>query len=101
MLDTVAGKYLKEAKAPFLKIDTQGFEWHVLDGAHETLPQIKGISVEQSLVPLYEGQHLWNEVIGRLEAAGFTLWAFHPVFSDPASGRTLQVDGIFYKTKFD
>jgi len=97
MLDAVAGPYLKDAQAPFLKIDTQGFEWLVLDGARDTLPQIKGILVELSLVPLYGGQHLWREVIDRLEAEGFTLWAFKPEFSDRVSGRSLQVDGIFYR----
>jgi FkbM family methyltransferase len=96
-LDTVAGQYLKDARAPFLKIDTQGFEWQVFDGARDTLPQIKGILVELSLVPLYEGQHLWREVIDRLEAEGFTLWAFQTGFSDQSQGRTLQVDGIFYR----
>ena len=96
-LDAVAAQYLKNAQAAFLKIDTQGFEWHVLDVARDTLPHIKGILVELSLVPLYEGQHLWKEVIGRFEAEGFTLWAFKPVFSDQASGRTLQVDGVFYR----
>lgn len=96
-LDEVAGQYLKDARAPFLKIDTQGFEWQVLDGARKTLPHIKGILVELSLVPLYGGQHLWRELIDRLEAEGFTLWAFKPVFADLSQGRTLQVDGIFYR----
>lgn len=96
-LDVVAGQYLKDARAPFLKIDTQGFEWQVLDGARDTLPHIKGISVELSFVPLYEGQCLWREVIDRLEAAGFTLWSFKPAFTDFSQGRTLQVDGIFYR----
>lgn len=98
-LDSVAEPYLKDARAPFLKIDTQGFEWQVLDGARDTLPHIKGILVELSLVPLYEGQHLWQEVIERLEVAGFTLWAFKPVFSDVTQGRTLQVDGVFFRTE--
>lgn len=97
-LDAIAGQYLKNAHAPFLKIDTQGFEWQVLDGARVTLPHIKGILVELSLVPLYEGQHLWREIIDRFEAEGFTLWAFKPVFSDLSQGRTLQVDGIFFRT---
>lgn len=97
-LDTVAGQYLKDARAPFLKIDTQGFEWQVLDGARDTLPHIRGILVELSLVPLYEGQHLWRDVIDRLEAAGFILWALQPVFSDHSQGRSLQVDGVFYRT---
>lgn len=96
-LDMVSGPYLKDARAAFLKIDTQGFEWQVLDGALETLPRIKGIMTELSLVPLYEGQHLWKEVIDRLESSGFSLWGFKPVFSDPISGRTLQVDGVFYR----
>ncbi len=96
-LDAVAGQYLKNAHATFLKIDTQGFEWAVLDGAFATLPHIKGILVELSLLPLYEGQHLWREVMARLEGEGFTLWSFKPVFSDQASGRTLQVDGIFFR----
>ena len=33
-----------------------------------------------------------------LGTRGFTLRAFKPVFSDQASGRTLQVDGVFYRT---
>ncbi len=97
-LDEAAGPYMKDKRAAFLKIDTQGFEWQVLDGARATLPHIKGILVELSLVPLYEGQHMWREVIDRLEDEGFTLWAFTPVFSDQRLGRTLQVDGIFYRT---
>ena len=58
----------------------------VLDGARDMLPHIKGILVELSLVPLYGGQHLWRDVIDRLEAEGFTLWAFKPVMSDFSHG---------------
>lgn len=97
-LDKAAEHYLKDARSTFLKIDTQGFEWQVLDGARATLPHVKGILLELSLVQLYEGQHLWREVVDRLEAEGFTLWAFTPVFSDPDSRRMLQMDGIFYRT---
>lgn len=97
-LDTVAGRYLYNAHAPFLKIDTQGFEWQVLEGARDTLPRIKGVMVELSLVPLYEGQHLWQEMISRLKAAGFILWALQQGFTDPRDGRSLQMDGIFYRS---
>lgn len=97
MLDSIVGQYLQTASAPFLKIDTQGFEWQVLDGAKETLQHVKGVLVELSLVPLYEGQNLWRDVIDRLEGEGFVLWAFKPEFTDLSQGRTLQVDGIFYR----
>ena len=97
-LNAVAGQYLKDARAAFLKIDTQGFEWQVLNGACEILPYIKGISVELSFMPLYEGQHLWREVVDRLEAEGFTLWTFKTAFFDQSQGRMLQVDGVFYRS---
>lgn len=97
-LDSVAPFYLEGAQAPFLKIDTQGYEWHVLDGALTTLPKVRGIQMELSLVPLYEGQRLWRECIERLEVEGFVLWALQPVFFDPATGRTLQWDGLFFRS---
>lgn len=96
-LDSVAPTYFEGAQAPFLKIDTQGYEWHVLDGALATLPKIRGIQIELSLVPLYEGQRLWRECIERLEAEGFVLWALQPVFIDPVNGRHLQWDGLFFR----
>jgi FkbM family methyltransferase len=98
-IDAVAEEYLKQASMPFLKIDTQGFEWQVLEGAKKSLPKIRGVLVELSLIQLYEGQRLWRDVIDRLEAEGFTLWAFLPEFTDPDSGRTLQVNGVFYRTR--
>lgn len=96
-LDSVAAKYLDEDSRVFLKIDTQGFEWQVLDGAESTLKRAKGVLCEVSLVPLYEGQRLWRDVIARLEAEGFVLWTLQPVFADARNGRSLQMDAIFLR----
>ena len=96
-LDSIAPSYIEGMQAPFLKIDTQGYEWHVLDGALSTLAKVRGLQMELSLVPLYEGQHLWRECIERLEAEGFVLWSLQPVFVDPENGRTLQWDGLFFR----
>jgi FkbM family methyltransferase len=97
-LDTIAPKYFKIFGRPFLKIDTQGFEWKVLDGCINSLPYMKGILLEMSLIPLYEGQHLWEDMLLRMKEAGFTLWALQPGFTDQKNGRTYQVDGIFFRT---
>lgn len=97
-LDTVALKYLSPENNVFIKIDTQGFEWQVLDGATETLKNAQGVLCEMSLVPLYEGQRLWMEMLKRLESEGFTLWAIQRGFTDPRDGRSLQVNAIFYRT---
>lgn len=96
-LDTAAPPYLEKSQKPFLKIDTQGYEWHVLDGAAEILPRIAGVLCELSLIPLYEGQHLWLDVIKRLEDEGFTVWTKFGGFTDKRYGRTLQVDALFFR----
>lgn len=96
-LDLIVPKYIGQASAPLLKIDTQGYEWQVLDGAKEILPMVRGILIEMSLIPLYEGQKLWQDITSRLESDGFTLWALQPDFIDPANGRTLQLDGLFFR----
>lgn len=96
-LEMIVPKYIGQASAPLLKIDTQGYEWQVMDGAKEILPTVRGILMEVSCIPLYEGQHLWRESMERLEAAGFVLWALEPVFVDCANGRTLQMDALFFR----
>ena len=96
-LDSVAPKYLANAHRPFLKIDTQGFEWQVLDGASKTLPLVGGVLCELSLIALYEGQRLWMDMIHRLESEGFMLWSIQRGFTDPRDGRTLQVDASFFR----
>ncbi len=96
-LGSVAPEYLAKSRRPFLKIDTQGFEWQVLDGARETLPHVQGVLCELSLVPLYEGQRLWMDMIHRLETEGFTIWSIQKGFTDPRDGRTLQVDATFFR----
>ena len=97
-LDSVAADYISPSDKYFIKIDTQGFEWQVLDGAAETIKNAKGILCEMSLVPLYEGQKLWVEMLERFEAAGFTLWSIQRGFTDPRDGRSLQINAILYRT---
>lgn len=94
-LDVLVDRNALAERRPFLKIDTQGYEGFVLDGAEAVLDCIIGLELEMSLVPLYEGQMLMPETIARLADAGFRLAEIFPFFSDPNSGETLQVDGIF------
>lgn len=96
-LDSLLSELAPECHQTFLKIDTQGMEWAVLDGASSLLKHLRGVQCELSLVPLYEGQHLWLDVVGRLELEGFTLWAVQEGFTNPRDGRSLQVDGLFFR----
>ena len=97
-LDTIALDYFeKDANSVFLKIDVQGFERQVLEGAMNILPRIKGIQTEMSLIPLYQGQLLFQETLALLDKLGYELYSLIPGFADPKTGRLLQMDGIFFK----
>jgi len=100
-LDQFRHRFIDEASMPFLKIDTQGYEEHVLAGAAELLPQLCGMQVEMSLAPLYERQMLWRDLMKLIEASGFQLWSIVPGFFDKQSGRLLQCDGIFFRVGND
>jgi hypothetical protein len=89
--------FVDEAASPFLKIDAQGYESQVLAGSEKCLGRIRGLQLELSLQPLYEGQRLWKDMIATSEAAGFDLWALVPGFFDPTNGRLLQCDAIFFR----
>jgi FkbM family methyltransferase len=97
-LDTLAKDYIKsETKSIFLKIDVQGLEKQVIEGATAILPLVKGIKLELSLVPLYEGQVLFKEMIDIVEKLGYELYGIEPGFTAEKTGRMLQMDGIFFK----
>jgi len=96
-LDSLAREQVDVAGAPFLKIDTQGYEREVLEGASALLPRFVGIEIELSLSELYEGQRLWMDQVRFLEGAGFRLAGVSSGFWDEATGETLQVDGLFVR----
>lgn len=96
-LDSVADNYLDKDSNCFLKIDTQGYETQVLNGAPKTLSKAKGILCELSLIKLYNGQDLWRDMITRFEKEGYILWSIQRGFTDKKNGRTLQMNGIFLK----
>lgn len=94
-VDELYRYYCLPTKGVMLKIDTQGYEWAVLDGARESLRIVDLVFVELSLHELYKGQRLWLDVIQRMAVSGFEMWALQPEFVDPITGRTLQVNALF------
>lgn len=89
---------LRAEDRAYLKIDVQGAEGAVLDGAAGVLDRIVAAELELSLVELYEGQELLPVLHERMYAQGFTLvWLGESVFRDPVSDEILAVDGIFVR----
>lgn len=96
--DSIFKKYRSAVETAWLKIDTQGFENEVLEGAAGSLPFIRAIQLELSLVPLYESQHLWDHFLSSMQKQGFDVWSLVPAFTDPRTGRSLQIDAVFARS---
>lgn len=98
-LDSVFDDYCSSSENIYMKIDTQGFEGRVLRGAELSLGHIDTVQMEMSLVPLYQGELSFIEMIELMDAKGYGLVALEPGFSDAESGQLLQVDGIFRRRR--
>src|ERR1035438_5526296 len=96
-LDEISDSYLDMHGTNFLKIDTQGYERSVLDGAMNIMNDIIGMQIELSILPLYTGQELYWPIMDWVRIQGFVLWGIIPGFSDKNTGQMLQFDGIFFK----
>jgi len=96
-LDTIYDQHVGPDDRVFVKLDVQGYERFVLAGAERSLPRIRGMQLEMSLVPLYQGEAMYAELIAELTVRGFQLMSVEPVFRDPRSGQLLAMDGVFFR----
>ena len=80
-----------------LKIDTQGSEEAILNGAKASLEKLAAIQLELSAEPIYAGQPVMEQMIARVRAAGFVPYQIWSGFRDEPTGRVLEYDGIFVR----
>lgn len=96
-LDTLYEELSLTNKNVFIKMDAQGYEMPILQHGLKALEAAKGLQVEMSLFPLYEGETLYDEIIGFLESHGYNAHMLIETNFARRLNRQLQVDGIFYK----
>ena len=82
-----------------LKIDTQGYEWEVLQGSKKSLKKIKVIQVELSFEDLYLNQKNWLNISKFLEHNGFKVFRIIDGFKNKNSGQVFQSDFFFINKK--
>jgi FkbM family methyltransferase len=82
----------------YLKIDAQGSEAAIIEGARQTLERaVVGLELELSTTTLYEQQALIGDVLNELHGRGFSVLSLTPGFQHPSTREILQLDGIFAK----
>lgn len=80
-----------------LKIDTQGYEYEVLQGGIQHLPNTKCVTVEISLYDFYESNN--RSPLLNIEQimcnAGFSLWDISKISKNPKSLRTDWIEVVY------
>jgi FkbM family methyltransferase len=69
-LDAALDAY-PQCRNVYLKLDVQGYERHVLDGAKASLSVIAALQSELNVVPLYEGQPHYLELLQHIDGLGY------------------------------
>jgi len=96
-LDRVFDAFVKRGDKVLLKIDTQGTELQVLDGAHGVTDRIHLIQIELAMVPAYAGEPDWKVVINKVEKLGFSPILFLPGYFNRRTARQFSMDGVFVR----
>jgi FkbM family methyltransferase len=96
-LNQIYERFVRPSDKVFLKIDAQGYEPNILAGGRELMLRCTAIQLEMALLPSYEGQTLFHEMLNFMREQGFALVFLEPVFSDPATGYLVEADGIFVR----
>lgn len=78
-----------------LKIDTQGFERHVMAGAVGALDRIGSVRMEVAVSEVYRGEMILPETITTMDHLGYILIDAWPAWRHPASGEVLHFDLLF------
>lgn len=95
-LDELMANLTPKRRQRFLKLDVQGFEREVLDGAGDTLAGFVGVQLELPVEQLYDGVWSLEEAIADMRRRGFVVAQMtptNPSHQHPASA--FEFDTIF------
>lgn len=93
-LDGLVEELLRPGERAYLKLDIQGYERTVLDGAGDSLAHFDALELELSVTPLYEGQPSLAEMLPLLARHGFRPICLEPILLDD-DGLLMELDGVF------
>jgi hypothetical protein len=80
-----------------LKIDTQGYEYEILQGCGEVLNSIEVILLELNFLEVYQNVKLAHEVIAFLAERNFVIYDICEIHRRPLDMALFQIDFLFIK----
>jgi len=98
-LDDVWAAQGHGAAKPALKLDVQGFEREALAGAATLLKEVVALEIELALEPSYQGGYMIEQALPELVVMGFEIVSIGRGYSDPATGRLIDIDVLLEKSR--
>lgn len=98
-LEAVFAKHAGPDDRVLLKIDTQGYERRVIEGARGVLKRIALVQLELSIVPVYRDETPWLEMVRLLEGLGYEPVLFLPGYFNRRTARLISMDGVFARNE--
>ena len=99
-LDEMWNDCVRDIDSPrvFLKLDCQGFDLNVVEGAGERLQHVVAIQSELALEHFYDGMTEFTDAVGVYEKLGFDAVGFFPVaHRKPDFLRAVEMDCLFMR----
>ena len=81
----------------YLKVDAQGWDLEVVEGARGCLDRIAALQVEVAVKQLYDDNPTYVEALPYLERLGFELVGAYPVERDNLM-RVIELDCVMVRT---
>lgn len=100
-LDAILPELIKdiEDKNIFLKLDTQGYDIKVINGATKILNFVYALQTEISCKAIYEDTPPHYQVLKQLAESGFNITGIFPLSHDDQSMELLEFDCVMTKTR--
>lgn len=98
-LDDVIRELVDELdkKKIFIKLDTQGYDSHVILGAKNTLTHTHLLQTEVSCKSIYENTPPFYETLKQLSTSGFNITGIFPLSRDKKSMEILEFDCLLVR----
>lgn len=97
-LQSLTEKYYAEGHRLFLKIDAQGYEKNIVEGAGDQLDKVVGMRIEMSIIRNYDGEPLIGDMLPYLYDLGYQLCAIEEAWSNRTTQEVYQVDAVMFRT---
>ncbi|MFT0862414.1 FkbM family methyltransferase [Ancylobacter sp. G4_0304] len=94
-LDGLFDRFARPDDVVHLKVDTQGYERNVIEGAAGVLDRIDSMRLEVAVSEVYAGEMVLPEAISMMTERGFLLIDAWPAWRHPDTDEVLHFDLLF------